>query len=325
MVDDDFPGGRGDYAAPRPIQRARPEPRQGLRKEDILAKTEGNYILSFGFPGSGKTTFQWFLMNYAMNAGDFRTGIHVPDGINGADWEGRRIINDWKELWIEGRFPEPTRASESDIREVAVNVAPRTGRKFDLDFSFLEISGELLRLAMPEENRNPELVPLIRAYLGNPAFRLILMLMLHPDVEENDKLFPSFISYLDKEFPGIRDRMSLGIIVSKPEASLRRLRDYGSADGRFDYERFDTDALEDYLNRFCGETYQIWRDWPNQKRTLLAPLYIGEIREREGEAQLVAPDFNHIEQIFFWIIEQFSGKRPGATFGQKVRGMLNWR
>lgn len=308
----------------RSIQRIRPEPKQGLNPEDIAARTEGNYMLSFGFPGSGKTTFQWMLMNYLMNEGAFRTTIHVPDGADGPDWEGRRIVNEWKEQWIEGRFPEPTRASEADIREIAVHVEPGAGRRLALDFSFLEVSGELLRLALPEPGRGPHLVPLIRACFENPRLKFVLMLMLHPDVEENDKLFPSFISFLDKEFPRLRERMSLGVIVSKPEASLARLREFGSAHGRRDYPRFDEEALEDYLNRFCGETWQIWSNWPDQRRVLLSPLYLGEIQQMEGEPRLVAPDFNHIEQIFLWVFERFTGKRPGPTLWQKMRGQLDW-
>ncbi|MCE6957856.1 hypothetical protein LAZ40_02135 [Cereibacter sphaeroides] len=324
-MNDDFSTDPSGFGPTRGIERVRPAPRPGLRKDEIAAKKRGNYIFSFGFPGSGKTTFQWFLMNYIMNEGDWRSTIDVPDTTNGPDWGGRRIINEWKEQWITGRFPEPNKTAESDIREVTAKVATVSGRRIELDFSFLEVSGELLKMVLPLENRNPQLSESIQAYFANPGFRSVLMLMLHPDVEENDKLFPSLITYLDKEFPGLRSRLSLGVIISKPEASLQRLRTYGSVDGRFDYDTLDELALEDYLNRFCGETYQIWRDWPGKDRTLLAPLHLGEIDTKGEEPLLVRPDYRHIEAIFHWIVEQFTGQRPGPTFLDMLKGRMSWR
>ena len=309
---------------PTETLRARPRPRGGLNVEAISEKTGGNYLMSFGFPGSGKTTFQWMLMNYIMNEGPFRTEISVPDGPNGPDWEGRRIINEWKSQWISGAFPEATQSSESDIREIAVHTATSSGKKMAVDFSFLEVSGELLQLAMPAPGHDPHLVPTLHAYFSNPRLKFTLMLMLHPDVEENDLLFPSFISFLDREFPGLKDRMSLGVIISKPEASLAKLREFGDTTGRQYFGNFDEEALEAYLNRFCGETFEIWNNWPAQNKILLSPLYLGDIGERQGAPILEQPDFHHIEQIFLWLFEQFTGKRPGLTFWQKLRGKVDW-
>jgi len=90
------------------LRRVRQVAKDGLAVDEIKARVSGNYIFSFGFPGSGKTTFQWMLMNYLMNEGPFRTEISVPDRPGGADWVGRTIINAWKGQWIEGRFPDPT-------------------------------------------------------------------------------------------------------------------------------------------------------------------------------------------------------------------------
>lgn len=307
------------------LQRIRPRSRSGLTVEEIENKTSGNYIFSFGFPGSGKTTFQWMMMNYLMNEGPFRTRIDVPDRSEGADWEGRNIINTWKSQWIEGRFPDPTASGESDIREIQVHTSTTAGKKIELGFSFLEVSGELLRQVLPGENSKPELAPLLRAYLENPRLKFCVILMLSPDVEENDQLFASFITYLGKNFPDLLSRMSLGVIVSKPEDSLNRLRTFGSADGQMAFSSLDEEAILSYVNRFCGETYQIWHDWPDAKKTLLAPLALGEIEEIEGEPRLVAPDFLHIEEVFFWLVEQFCGKRPGPTLFQKITGRLDWK
>lgn len=309
---------------PGSARRIQPVSKPILDIEDIENKKEGNYLISFGFPGSGKTTFQWMMMNYLMNEGPFHADIGVPTGSNGEDWEGRKIINEWTTQWIEGRFPEATKSSENDIREINVKADTTAGKKLSVDFNFLEVSGELLRLTLPTAGHDPHLVPLLHAYLNNPRLKFTMMLMLHPDVEENDQFFASFMTFLDKQFPSLRDRMSFGIIVSKPEASLAKLREFGDSSGRTYFEKLDEDALEAYLNRFCGQTYKAWLKWPGKNNTMLCPLYLGETVEREGETYLQNPNFDHIEKIFFWLFEQFTGKRPGPTMFQTMMRKMDW-
>lgn len=306
------------------LERIKPKPRVGLSVQEVEEKTTGNYVFSFGFPGSGKTTFQWMLMNYLMNEGPLRVEIDIPSRAQGDDWEGRAIINTWKSQWIEGRFPDPNASGEQDVREVHLNVTTTSGKKLSTDFSFLEMSGELLQQVIPSSTTPPSLAPLLNAYLSNPRLKFCIVLLLSPDVEENDQLFASFISYLRKYFPGLIDRASIALIVSKPEESLRRLNEHGSTAGK-SFLKLDSEALQAYANKFCGETYQVWQDWPNPQKTLLAPLHLGQIEQIDEEPRLVEVDFNHIEQIFFWLFKQFNGKEPGPTFFQKVLGNLNWK
>lgn len=307
------------------LERIKPRKKIGLNIDEVANKTDGNFIFSFGYPGSGKTTFQWMLMNYLMNEGPFRTEIRIPDRADGADWGGRKIINEWKSQWIEGRFPDPTASGESDVREIEVTAVTTAGKKLSVDFSFLEMSGELLQQVMPGASTSPKLSPLLSAYLGNPRLKFCVILMLSPDIEENDQLFASFITYLKKNFPGLINRMSLGVVVSKPEASLDRLRQYGATDGETGFAKFNGDALMAYMNRFCGETYQVWMDWPDESKTLLAPLHLGQVEQIDGEPRLVEPSFLHIEQIFFWIFRQFTNKSPGPTLWQRISGRLDWK
>ena len=272
------------------VERVVPRPRQTLTPEEIKDKVSGNFLFSFGFAGSGKTTLNWMMMNYLMNEGPFLAEIRVPDSSSGSKWGGRQLINSWKTQWIEGRFPEANQTGEEGIREVSLDAKTTKGKKLKVEFSFLEVSGELLKKVMPEPEREPELSPLLRAYFENPRLKFVVMLMLspdverNPDVEKNDQLFSSFVSYLKHEFPEVCDRMSLGVIVTNPVESLRRLQKFGSSDGRHDYLKFDEEALRAYVNRFCGETYQIWENWQPPKKTLLSPLHLGEIETMEGRA-----------------------------------------
>lgn len=311
----------------KPVEDGRlPPPRlPQLTPEDIGSRRGGNCLLSFGFPGSGKTTFQSFMINYLRNEGPFQFEILVPERMNGPDWEGQAIVNDWLSKWETGRFPEPTPAQESDIREVSFKAATTSGRKLNSEMSFLEVSGELLEKVLPESGYAPDLAQNLRAFLENPHLKFVVMLMINPDVTGNDQLFASLMSYLDHNFPGFRDRMSIGIILTKPQACLGRLREFGSSSNRHNFQRLDGEAQMAYLNRFCGQTYQIWKNWPDPRKKLLSPLHLGEIETIEGEPRLRDPDYHHIEQIFFWIVEQFTGQRPGPTFWQRLIGQMDWR
>ncbi|MXX91802.1 MAG: hypothetical protein F4213_21670 [Boseongicola sp. SB0677_bin_26] len=294
-----------------------------LTPEDISDRRGGNCLLSFGFPGSGKTTFQSFMINYLRNKGPFQFEILVPERVNGPDWEGQAIVNGWLSKWETGRFPEPTPAQESDIREVSFKVTTTSGRKLSSEISFLEVSGELLEKVLPEPGYAPDLAQNLRAFLENPHLKFVLMLMINPDVTGNDQLFASLMSYLDHDFPGLRDRISIGIVLTKPQACLARLNEFSNS--RQNFQRLDRDAQMAYLNRFCGQTYQIWSNWPSPRKTLLSPLYLGDIETVEGEPRLRDPDYRHIEQMFFWIVEQFTGQRPGPTWWQRLVGKMDWQ
>lgn len=307
-------------------RRASKKSIEGLNPDDIQNK-KGNYLFTFGYPGSGKTTFQWFLMRYLVQEGNFRTQVDIPKTSSGEDnWEARRILNDWKQQWVEQTFPESTGALESDIREITLETRPLEGQKTPCRFSFLEMSGELLRLVQPTKNQTPKLSKAIDAYLSNEKLKFIVVLMLHPEHELNDNLFASFLSYLDRIHPGSRSRMSLAVIVSNPEKSIEKLRKYGDAEGRTDYLEINDASLNAYVDTFAPETYQALKDWPDKKRTLLTCLEIGEIKREGGEQILEDPDFRDIDYIYSWVYNQFTGKKLGPTMFQRLfGGMSGWK
>lgn len=298
-------------------------------KTDRLAEIndlpDGNYLFSFGFPGSGKTTFQWMLMNYIINEGPFLTTVKVPVRKNGEDWNGRQLINEWKDQWIEGRFPDPTKTGDLAISEISANVKTTQGKKLEMDFSFLEVSGEELRSVLPKQDgKPPQLSKLISAYLENPRLKFVVALMINPEDEQNDKLFASFFSYVDARYPGLKDRMSLLVIISKPHLAHQRLIEYGSIDGRRAFDQFDGAAIMAFLARFCPETYQKWESWPDHNKTMLAQLHLGNVEQNGLEMILTDPEYDDIQSIFLWLFEQFTGTRPGPTFWQKLRGHVDW-
>lgn len=291
--------------------------------DELAERSSGNILFSFGLPGAGKTTFQWMMMRYLMNEGPFSTRIHIPEKAHGPDWEGRALIDEWKTQWISGRFPESTRTGNT--REIQIETRTTSGRKVATRFSFIEIAGELLKKVLPHGGNVPTLEPSLQTMFGNDALQYTVILMVHPESEENDTLFADFITFLREDYPSVLRRMSLGVVIANPAAALRRLRDHGSSDGRSGFRKFDLVAQESFLNQFCPETAQILDDWPDPRRTLLAPLLIGDITEEGGRARLLAPNYDHIEQIVFWMIGQFAGKEPGPTLLQSFQKRMVWK
>ncbi len=298
-----------------------PGPLPELRRSRILdadlTSRVGNYIFTFGFPGSGKTTFHSTLMRYLMERGPFRTEISVDSDSGMTDWDTVRLINDWKTAWREGLLATANPVGEDQIREHSFSVVPLEGIRTTLNFSFLEVSGEMLQTVMPNELVDPELSRILRAFLENPKLRLVLLLMINPDVPQNDELFVNFLTFIDKTFgPGFRDRVSLGIIVSKPEQALRELKRLRQ--GYKMVDRLAGEYCESFVEEFAPTTYRIWDDWPNPDRTMITSLYIGEMEQRGSEWRLVSPNFESIEKIFGWVYFQFTREKLGPTRWQRL-------
>ena len=285
-------------------------------------------MLCFGLPGSGKTTFQWFLLNYLMHERESDVQLVLGEG-DSSGWDMRRLVNEWKDSWVRGGFPEANPVDEAKIMEINWQIRLPERPLEPLNFRFVEMSGELFEAVMPNaEGSKPKLPKLVTEYFRNPKFKLVVMLMLHPDSElqKNDKLFASFLDYIRLNHPDAQERISLGIIVSHPDEALEFLRKDGSLDGRHNYDGWDADALHDYAARYCGETYQKWERWPGgQKKTILAKFYLGEINDQKV---LIDRSFDNMESIFSWLYEQFTGKRLRPTLWKRVkawfRGIREW-
>ncbi len=290
-----------------------------LLSEDIGAKT-GNYILSFGFPGSGKTTLHSFLLRYLMTAGPYKTEPMQRRSSSGVDYEVNRIVTEWMGQWQGGRFPEATATGEHEIRELAFEVQPLKGVRMPLEFSILEISGEMMQTVIPRKNQNPNLSRIIRELVGNHRIRLIILLIVHPEVHENDVLFTNFMTYLDANLGfDIRSRARLGIVISDPVKALDYLKRY-----KPDYQHLAElrgDHVEEFVQHFAPSTYRIYREWPNPRHKMITRLYIGQVDEWDGGVRLVRPDYTSISKIFDWIYFQFNGRYPGMT---RLQRMMSW-
>lgn len=296
-------------------------PRGRLKDDDIESKT-GNYILSFGYAGSGKTTFQSFLAYYVNHSPKFRSRLRLDPDQSQQGWDPQVIYNDWLKSWTEGRFPESTGVLEEHIGELSFQVNPKKGVKTPLEFSFLEVSGELVRRVIAEREADPNLVETLRLYLANDKLNVILTLVVDPENDtkrENDLLFQNLFNYLEVNFPELIQRASLAILISKPEIALKNLK-YERPSARH-YADFRGEVCEEYVEVFLPATYNQFDDWPNSEKASIMALHLGDFEGVGRDAVMRKFDFRDISQIFSWMYTQFTAEKLGLKWWQKA---LNW-
>jgi hypothetical protein len=286
--------------------------------EDNIESRAGNYLLSFGFPGSGKSTFQSFLYHYLVEVGSFETQPQI-DGFNETrNWDGLRLVNEWRRLWHQREFPARTAIGEENIREILLRVRPMRGVQTELNFGLLEVSGELMQTVMPGETRDPSLARTLQIYLDNPQIHFVVVFIVDPARgRENDILFDNFFRFLDLNFPQRRNQMALALLISRPEVALNQLK--REVRGLEHAQRLTPTLCLEYAQRYIPGTFRVWDTWPMPSRVMLSSLYLGS-PAADGQ-RLERPDYSDIEQIFAWLYHQFTASHLGPTWWQRI---LQW-
>lgn len=287
---------------------------------------KGNYVLSLGLGGSGKSTLHSFLLRYIEQSGKVEYEMSIPRLKNGEeDFQTRNLLNQWRSSWNKGEFVASTAATEAAIREIKYRVVPSKGVRAPLDFGMIEVSGELLKQVQGGRTGKQSLPEAIHHLIANRHVNLILLMMVHPDTPNNDILLANFIDYIDQKFPGRRHQITLGVIIANPDRALEQLKKNtgGLEDSPFShYSRLEDEAVVDYMSTMAPGIWAKWNSWPEKQR-MITPLRLGDTRhvqQSDGEdvSKLVSPDYTHIEKIFNWLFFKFTGKRPGPTFWQRL-------
>lgn len=293
----------------------RPVQRKGSLKDDAIEEKKGNYIISFGRAKSGKTTFQSFLLYYLTHSNQYKSNLVISPEETATGWDAQRIYNEWMSNWQDGVFPRATAARENDIRELTISVKPKTGNLEKVDFSFLEISGELMEKIMPSDDTDPILIDTLIRYLKNENINYIFYLFIDPQTaSEDDILFDNLFSFLKVNFSHLFYSMSLGIVISKPEESLKIFKK--SFPGYSHYVELKGDLCEDYIERMTPRLFQTLNSWDPQNRVQIMTMSLGEYDENDTQL-LIRKEFYDIDRIFRWAYKQFTGQNLGLNWWQK--------
>lgn len=289
----------------------------GRLRDDPIEEKVGNYLLTFGFSGSGKTILQSFLAYYLTHVGPFDAQVLVDPEASHQGWAPMALYNAWMRRWRNGEMPRRTDTKDEDIRELSFAITPKVGVKTPVTFSFLEISGELMKTVIAEQHDDPRISKTLGRYFENPNISIILCLVIDPEMgHENDLLFQNLISFLETNWPDYQNRMGLSVLISKPELSLSALKAF---DSRFKhYSELRGDVCEHFVKTFAPRTYKILDAWPDQKRVQIMSLYLGESEGHDARRGVERPDYRDIEAIFSWLYFQFTGSTLGRRWWQKA-------
>ena len=261
----------------------------------------GKYILTFGLPQSGKSTFQNFLVRYLAQSSQFAVEPMCEDS--------KALLFKWRDDWREGRFMDAT--ARGTPKEFRHRVRPLPGARFskELVFRFFELSGEELRdNVVFSPGREQNLWAETKALLDCNEGKLFMVLMCDgADLAGNDKFFVDLLTYVQKSLPqanfaSLKKRARIMLIISKPHLALRQRYEEG--------RRSDMPITKEMIKTFMPDTWKhIKLDW--RQEPLMARLSLGTIVrvEENGEERdkLVTPDFTHIAAIFERIYNHLTG------------------
>lgn len=313
--------GAADYSANGQTQQEVGVDEWAREQRRRFSGQTSNFLLSFGFPGSGKTTFQSFLVYYLTHIGPFDAHPRLNPLATPQGWDPMVTFNEWIRLWHQGKFPPANPVDERDIRELAFDIKPQQSkRQPPLELSLIEVSGEFMARVIAERDHDPDLVDAVANLFGDEQINLTLMFIIDPDHgDENDVLFQNLVTFLDVYFPGARERMSLAIMISKPESSLQLLQSRYPEYGH--HTDLHGDLCEDYVRLMAPRTHRILDSWPSSQRVQLMTLHLGELGSRDGEPRVHRIDYADIEAIFGWLYTQFTGSDLGPGLWQQL---LEW-
>lgn len=277
-----------------------------------IDKATGNYLLTLGYPGSGKTVLQSFIYYYIATHGAYSGSLEKQRKGAQPSHLTQTLLNKWVKDWSDRKLPESTRESVDAIREIRLRLTPQINTSKSFNFSFVEVSGELIKSVVPTEVQAGSIVETMHSFLTAPkSNKMIVYVFDHNEDSNNDELFSSLIQYLENAMPGKLDRSySLMVVVPNPNLVLQRM----SSDERFgrkysNINELTPEALRHYLRVKAPQLVTTLRYWKKSKRGIYK-FHIGEVSENTtGDQILESFDFKDSGRIIDFCYQQFHGKK----------------
>ena len=277
-----------------------------------INRATGNYLLTLGYPGSGKTVLQSFIYYYIATHGAYSGSLEKQRKGAQPSHLTQTLLNKWVKDWSDRKLPESTRESVDAIREIRLRLTPQINTSKSFNFSFVEVSGELIKSVVPTEVQAGSIVETMHSFLTAPkSKKMIVYVFDHNEDSNNDELFSSLIQYLENAMPGKLDRSySLMVVVPNPNLVLQRM----SSDERFgrnysNINELTPEALRHYLRVKAPQLVTTFRYWKKSKRGIYK-FHIGEVSENTtGDKILESFDFKDSGRIIDFCYQQFHGTK----------------
>ena len=295
---------------------------QDLQEEALsprMAAIGGHYIITIGMTGSGKTTFQNFLIRYLIEGTD---DFIVKAFENNEASEA--IIRHWKARWKTGDLELPTALGPPKEYVFDIAPSPQSRYKHPLTFAFFEVSGEDLGQVMYQEGGQQILPPVFLKILNHPNAKYVIVLVSDgAKLRKDDDFFFDFLQYLDRNLLAeskalLHEENRLLLLISKPQEAEHKLfsKISDSKPGR-------DPASVQIVRHYLRQTYREIQGWG--VKPAVGSLYIGKLEsvQQDGTGtpvqKLFKPDFKEIGDVFHWFYCQVTGAPLGPTLIGRVR------
>ena len=282
-----------------------------------IEKSTGNYLLTLGYPGSGKTVLQSFIYYFLATHGAFKATLEpTRKGAQPAHLT-QSLLNKWVRDWSDQKFPESTRESVDAIREIRLKLTPRKNLSKSFNFSFVEVSGEIIKSIIPTEVQAGSIAQTMHNFLTAPkSKKMIVYVFNHSDTGDNDELFSSLIQYLETTVSGSLDKYySLMIVVPNPELVFERILNDERLSRKYSNNRELTpEAMLQYIRLKAPQLVTTYKYWKKSKRGIFK-FHIGSVvQNNSAERRLESFDFKDCSRILDFSYEQFHGAKLKETW-----------
>ena len=280
----------------------------------------GNYLISVGLPGSGKTVLQSFTTHALSVSGKLSAKADTAEKNGDINYRAQQLRTVWLALWKEGRLPKGTALGEDEIQEIRLNITNLENKSQRFNFSFLEISGESFKYVVPTEASAPTLFQRINSFLTNNKVRLNLAFVIKTDEQEgepsNDVLFTNFIEFVETQLKlDLTRKVGLILVLPNPK------KVFGEDDWRImrkktpEASQFYNKRVKDYVYENFPATYTIFDRWNVNKRAITV-FHVGD--EVEGSIQNV--DFKDAHSFVDLNYQFFTNKKlqPKNSFWKRI-------
>ena len=316
---------------------------------EAAEQARGNFLITIGYPGSGKSTFHSHLYRMCEE-------IHHVDPLNATGQPPSTVdpvmesrLNAWRRRYHLREQVERTDQGEANIYEIAFRITPKTRPNVPLDLRVIEVSGEDLRKLDNSSTggSKADIPQAIGALLNDEKLKdrnVIVAIMVDPDPEADpiEFLVDGLLSYMNVNGQRRLKQTKFCIIIPKPLKMLEALKEYKTQYGDLwaklpkkpTLEAYKTAKDVDgnlasfYLSIFKKNLVQRLRTVAPKDGIMRSQLYLGEIEQQFVEDEgvevpievLTTVNYRDSAAIFGFIYEGFTGKKlkPGAW--DKFRG-----
>lgn len=311
-------------------------------EEGDIERKSGDYLLTYGRAGAGKTVFHWHLFRYLLKSTEYETNLFS----DGEDDISKGIVNGaWEKFWSAGVLPPST--VEGTMLEFKVEAKPVFGDRAPLRLGMFELPGEMLARVSEiydddvQEHLEGEFDATLNQFLANRRINFRLLYVVNgADPDGADRTLRDLLQFIKDTHPHLVS-LPLLIVIANKKAAVKTLVDSKIIKNRYIEDIAETFVMTKMPNAYAylarGKEYgaavcfDIGDIKPMDTATKSALTNregnkgaLFRAHELESNCLLPNPKFNDVEKIFDWIYKSYKGRYPNEpTFWQKLRKALH--